>query len=127
MRIGSQTEVDATHWVLLGLTIPMAIAFGLMMPKNSVNIGPEFAMAYLAAMIFVFVGLEHIFDHRAAVFAAVVCGSLDFIVVLPVALLVPRGPLKVIQPQSQAIVITGIIVQGRPCDHFLPVSSTYPE
>jgi hypothetical protein len=39
----------------------------------------------------------------------------------------PRGPPKVIQPQSQGVVITGIIVQGRPCDHFLPVSSIYPK
>jgi hypothetical protein len=85
--------VDANHWVLTVLTIPMGIVFGLLMPKNSVNKGPVFAMAYLAAMIIVFAGLEHTFDHRAAVFAAVVSGSLEIIVVLPVALVVMSGVL----------------------------------
>ena len=80
--------MDAQHWVLLGLTIPMATAFGFMMPKKSANRGPVFAMAYFAAMIFVFTSLEHIFDHRSAVFAAIACGSLDVIVILPTALLV---------------------------------------
>jgi hypothetical protein len=36
-------------------------------------------------------------------------------------------PVQIVQPRSQIPEITAIILQRSPCDHFLHVSSTYPE
>lgn len=84
--------MTAAHaFLLLGAMILTTIA-GAAAPKwQSLSKGRLYGLAYWGALLFVFAGLQSLFGHRAALFAAIVSGAVGIIVLLPVAAIADSG------------------------------------